>query len=200
MATALSGSGPAYVFLFMEAIIDAGVHMGFSAAHRRAVGHRHPARLGRLTTPGASSTPPACATRSPPRAAPLPKRSTTWRKPVFAPPSRARFGLPTSAARRWVRARMPRNRINFCLSLTNNSGAITPELSFLHREITRSAPWSARRCRVCSRRCKPSHPHRSRHRCPAGGGRVVVLDHQAHPAGQHKPLRQVEAHQHVADQ
>ncbi len=30
MATALSGTGPAYVFMMMEAMIDAGVHMGFS--------------------------------------------------------------------------------------------------------------------------------------------------------------------------
>ncbi len=30
MATALSGTGPTYVFLMMEALIDAGVHMGFS--------------------------------------------------------------------------------------------------------------------------------------------------------------------------
>jgi pyrroline-5-carboxylate reductase len=30
MATALSGTGPAYVFLLMEAMVDAGVHLGFS--------------------------------------------------------------------------------------------------------------------------------------------------------------------------
>jgi pyrroline-5-carboxylate reductase len=29
MATALSGTGPAYVFLFMESMVDAGVHLGF---------------------------------------------------------------------------------------------------------------------------------------------------------------------------
>jgi pyrroline-5-carboxylate reductase len=29
MATALSGTGPAYIFLFMEAMVDAGVHLGF---------------------------------------------------------------------------------------------------------------------------------------------------------------------------
>ncbi|MFH1485298.1 MAG: pyrroline-5-carboxylate reductase [Chloroflexota bacterium] len=36
MATALSGSGPAYVFLIMEALIDAGVYIGM----RRDVAHR----------------------------------------------------------------------------------------------------------------------------------------------------------------
>ena len=30
MATAVSGSGPAFVFLFMEAMMDAAVHMGFA--------------------------------------------------------------------------------------------------------------------------------------------------------------------------
>ena len=30
MATAISGTGPMYVFLFMEAMMDAGVHLGFS--------------------------------------------------------------------------------------------------------------------------------------------------------------------------
>ena len=32
MATAVSGSGPSYVFLFMESLIDATVHLGFSRA------------------------------------------------------------------------------------------------------------------------------------------------------------------------
>lgn len=45
MATALSGTGPAYVFLFMEALIDAGVHLGFS--------RRLAARLIHQTTLGA---------------------------------------------------------------------------------------------------------------------------------------------------
>jgi pyrroline-5-carboxylate reductase len=70
MATALSGTGPAYVFLFMEAMIDAGVHMGFprriaeqlvlktltgSAAYYRKV-QTHPAALrNQVTSPGGTS-------------------------------------------------------------------------------------------------------------------------------------------------
>jgi pyrroline-5-carboxylate reductase len=70
MATALSGTGPAYVFLFMEAMIDAGVHLGFSRRiaqqlvlqtirgsvdfARRSVAH--PAELRNMvTSPGGTS-------------------------------------------------------------------------------------------------------------------------------------------------
>jgi len=70
MATALSGTGPAYVFLFMEALIDAGVHMGFP--HRLAEqlviqtlrgsveyyckAEHHPAALrNQVTSPGGTS-------------------------------------------------------------------------------------------------------------------------------------------------
>ena len=70
MATALSGSGPAYVFLFTEALIDAGVHMGFprriaeqlvlqtikgSASYYQGAA-RHPATLrNQVTSPGGTS-------------------------------------------------------------------------------------------------------------------------------------------------
>jgi len=37
MATAVSGSGPAYWFLFLEAMIDAAVHLGFSRADARTL-------------------------------------------------------------------------------------------------------------------------------------------------------------------
>lgn len=70
MATALSGSGPAYVFMFMEALVDAGVHMGFarrdaeklvtqtllgSVLYARQSG-LHPAELrNQVTSPGGTT-------------------------------------------------------------------------------------------------------------------------------------------------
>ncbi len=70
MATALSGTGPAYTFMFMEAMIDAGVHMGFprriaerlvlqtmrgSIEYAEASG-LHPAQLrNQVTSPGGTS-------------------------------------------------------------------------------------------------------------------------------------------------
>ncbi|RMF77482.1 MAG: pyrroline-5-carboxylate reductase [Chloroflexi bacterium] len=70
MATALSGTGPAYIFMFMEALIDAGVHMGFarrdaerlvtqtirgSVEYAEASG-LHPAQLrNQVTSPGGTS-------------------------------------------------------------------------------------------------------------------------------------------------
>lgn len=70
MATALSGTGPAYVYLFMEAMVDAGVHLGFPRriaeklvvkTIRGSVAYyehspRHMARLrNQVTSPGGTS-------------------------------------------------------------------------------------------------------------------------------------------------
>ena len=70
MATALSGTGPAYVFMFMEALIDAGVHMGFSRRDAEALVTQtllgsvlfarqsglHPAQLrNQVTSPGGTT-------------------------------------------------------------------------------------------------------------------------------------------------
>ena len=70
MATALSGTGPAYVFLFMEALVDAGVHLGFprrisealvlqtlrGSVEYYAQKKDHPAHLrNEVTSPGGTS-------------------------------------------------------------------------------------------------------------------------------------------------
>ena len=71
MATALSGTGPAYVFLFIEALIDAGVHLGFSRRVAQELvlqtmegsvefarrHQRHPVELRNMvTSPGGTTT------------------------------------------------------------------------------------------------------------------------------------------------
>lgn len=71
MATALSGSGPAYFFLLMESLVDAGVHMGFprdvadrlvrqtalgSAMYAEHAGAIHPTILRNdITSPGGTT-------------------------------------------------------------------------------------------------------------------------------------------------
>ena len=70
IATAISGTGPAYVFLMMEALIDAAVHLGFSRRDARELvvqtirgaaiyaEHQpvHPAELrNRVTSPGGTT-------------------------------------------------------------------------------------------------------------------------------------------------
>lgn len=70
MATALSSTGPTFIFMVMEALIDAGVHMGFSRhmaqelVHQMMLGavlfaresHKHPAELRNMvTSPGGTS-------------------------------------------------------------------------------------------------------------------------------------------------
>jgi pyrroline-5-carboxylate reductase len=70
MATAVSGTGPAYVFLFLESMIDAGVHLGLprrvaedmviqtikGSIEYYAKNDSHPARLrNQVTSPGGTS-------------------------------------------------------------------------------------------------------------------------------------------------
>lgn len=70
MATSLSATGPTYVFMVMEALTDAGVHLGFSRDMARELvqetmlgsvkfamaSHKHPAELRNMvTSPGGTS-------------------------------------------------------------------------------------------------------------------------------------------------
>jgi len=70
MATALSATGPTYIFLVMEALVDAGVHMGFSRQVAQELvqqmmlgsvmfaqeSRKHPAELRNMvTSPGGTS-------------------------------------------------------------------------------------------------------------------------------------------------
>ncbi|HJT64368.1 MAG TPA: pyrroline-5-carboxylate reductase, partial [Candidatus Limnocylindria bacterium] len=70
MATALSGTGPTYVFAVMEALVDAGVHLGFprdlahdlvaetlvGSSEYAAASNLHPAQLrNAVTSPGGTS-------------------------------------------------------------------------------------------------------------------------------------------------
>ena len=101
MATALSATGPTYVFLVMEALIDAGVHLGFSRhvaqdlVQQMMLGsvlfamesHKHPAELRNMvTSPGGTSA----------------DASTRWKRAACAPCSQKPSGQRINAQRRWA--------------------------------------------------------------------------------------------------
>ena len=82
--TALSGSGPAYVFLLAEAMQAAGEAQGLPAGRRaRADPADHP-RRARACCSNPARTPPRCASASPRRAAPPRRRSRASRPAASA--------------------------------------------------------------------------------------------------------------------
>ena len=97
MATALSGTGPAYVFLFMEAMVDAGVHLGFSRRVAEVlVERRSAARWTSIRSRTTRSTSRDSATRSRRPGARRPLLSTISKRRAFAPLFRERCGQPTA--------------------------------------------------------------------------------------------------------
>ena len=126
MATALSATGPTYIFLVMEALIDAGVHMGFSRhvaqdlVQQMMLGsvlfakesHKHPAELRNMvTSPGGTSA----------EAIYQMEKAACAR--CFQRPS----GLPINAPRRWAEKQVTQTvrppRVCGCLARHSNVSA-----------------------------------------------------------------------------
>ena len=112
MATALSATGPTYIFLVMEALVDAGVHLGFSRhvaqelVQQMILGsvlfamesHKHPAELRNMVTSPRRNVPP--------------KRFIRWRKAVCVLCCRKQFGLPFNVPKRLVESGKKTSRIS----------------------------------------------------------------------------------------
>ena len=72
--TAVSGSGPAYIFLLAEELARAGVEAGLPAGTRDQTGARNRRRLRRIAASLGACFRDACARTSPRPAAPRPRR------------------------------------------------------------------------------------------------------------------------------
>jgi pyrroline-5-carboxylate reductase len=102
----LSGSGPAYVFYFMEAMTTAGTEMGLSReqAHQLAVA----TFVGASELARSADEPPrCCASASPPKAAPPLPRITVdgkqWHGAIFIAPCMPR----SERAKTWATSSEP---------------------------------------------------------------------------------------------
>ena len=98
--TAISGSGPAYVFLVVEAMIEAGVHLGLprpTATELAVQPWSAPASC--CGTP--AITRPCCGSASPHLAVRRPRRCGCWRTTSSEPPSSRPPRPPATVPARW---------------------------------------------------------------------------------------------------
>ena len=106
MATALSGTGPAYVFIFMEALIDAGVHLGFPRRIAERLVTQTIRGSVRIIPKTEMLIPRNCVTKSPLLAGPRLPPCITWKKLVSARLCHAQFGPRMSIRKSWARVGM----------------------------------------------------------------------------------------------
>jgi pyrroline-5-carboxylate reductase len=101
MATGLSGSGPGFVMLLIEAMIDAGVHMGFARRDsEKMVLQTIDGSVALMRASGKHSA--ELKTRSPAPAARPRQGCMNWKRPASAPRSATPSLPPIAAARNWA--------------------------------------------------------------------------------------------------
>ncbi len=100
--TALSGSGPAYVFLLLEAMTQAGAAMGLTAAQSYELAVAT-SRAHRPWLRSRARMSPPCASASPARAAPRTRPSPTCRPRISPKISSLHYKKRSSGRRNWQR-------------------------------------------------------------------------------------------------
>ena len=110
--TALSGSGPAYVFYFVEAMVEAAQAMGLPRRPGPRTGARHLRRRDRAGRRDRTSRSACCASASRPRAARPTRRSPRSRPTMCRRPSSRRCRRRAGAPRNWATSSAPDARFS----------------------------------------------------------------------------------------
>ena len=100
--TAISGSGPAYIFFVVESMIEAGVHLGLPRSTSPTSSSR-PSWARPRCCARPAPTPRCCASRSPRPAAPPPRRCASSRSTGSVPRSSRRWRPPATGRVSWPR-------------------------------------------------------------------------------------------------